>query len=136
MYMSNKNQEWISNLRTTFDEETAMFELLPEGWVKTFVPQMKEQIFKTLGMYAGEFVVLDVKEKYGQLRVYWTWKTIEHSANEVNDLIEIQKDIDDILFYYETLSENTCAFCGNKANYFSKRYDVPICEVCAKKKLE
>lgn len=136
MYISNKYQDWEADLRTTFEEETVMFNLLPEGWVKTFVPQMKDQLFKALGSYVDDFVLLDVKEKYGQIRMYWTWKTIEHSVSEVNDLIEIQKEIEDIIFYYENVSENTCAFCGNKTNYFSKRYGVPMCEVCEKKNVE
>lgn len=136
MYMSNKYHDRIADLRGTFEEKTIMFDLLPEGWVKAFVPQIKEQLFKTLGSYVNDFILLDVKEKYGQLRVYWTWDIRDYSMSEVNDTIELQKDIEDIIFYYEIVSENTCAFCGNKSKYFSKKYDVPICEVCAKKKLE
>ena len=112
------------------------FDLLPPGWTKAFVPQMIDHLVKVLGLYADDFVVLEAKEKYGALRVYWTWKIKDYTDEELEYMKELQKDIDNIITCYEHMSEHTCALCGSKTDYFSKKYEMPMCEACMKKTLE
>ena len=128
------NNNFKSDLRAQFDEATSLFDLLPSGWVNSFVPRLRERLFNILGSYAEDFVLLDAKEKFGELRVHWAWRARDYSKSEFEYTIALQNDIDDVLFYYRHVSANTCISCGDKANHFSKKYDVPICEMCAKSK--
>ena len=133
MYMSNEYKDWVSDLHTTFTEECVKFDLPPPGWIKAFVPQMIDHLVKVLGPYTDNFVLLDAKEKYGTLRVYWTWKTGEYTPEEIEDMSELRKDIDKIITCYEHMSECTCYLCGNKTSYFSKKYEAPMCKTCEDK---
>lgn len=114
--------------RTQFNDKTKEFDLLPIGWVKTFVPKMKDDLFKALGPYVEDFILLDSKEKWGVLRVSWTF---EH--RNCNDVIEVIKTIEDILLYYKNVSENTCAICGKSPTLFSNKLNLYICDECNKK---
>lgn len=134
--MSNEYRDWLLDQHEQFNANVSDLDLLPTGWTKTFVPKMKEELFNMLGPYVEDFIILDAKEKYGQLRVYWTWEYRDYAISELADLGELQKDIDDTLFYYESLSKNTCVVCGKSTTHISKRYELPMCESCIKKSIE
>lgn len=86
---------------------------LPEGWFELFL-QMCEDIRKPLeeDNRLNEFRFLQVKEKYGSLRVYTTGASIE---------------VHDIIDKYEFLSQQVCSVCGNPATVMTYGYICPYC---------
>ena len=134
--MSNEYRDWLLDQREQFYANVSDLDLLPTGWIKTFIPKMKEELFNMLGPYVEDFIILEAKEKYGQLRVYWTWAYRDYALSELTDIGRLQEDVNDLLLYYQSLSENTCASCGKPTTHMSKRYNLPMCESCIKKNIE
>ena len=90
---------------------------MPEGWRKAFGEQMCKDI-KALLVETGEiekYRVLQVKEKFGQLRWY---------GNIYTDAL-IQT-----LSKYENLSKHTCIKCGAEATKISVGWVSPWCDEC------
>jgi hypothetical protein len=86
---------------------------LPEGWVQLFL-QACDDIREPLEK-AGDlekFRFLQVKEKYGQMRLYHSG-----AADEVCD----------ILSKYEFLSEQVCSECGKPAVAMTRGWICPYC---------
>lgn len=88
------------------------------GWRKSFGIQMCKEIKKALikdvgikGLY--EYRIMQIKEKYGQLRVYDAWST---------------KETMKVIAKYEDISEHTCVICGKEAVGHSTGYILPYCE--------
>ena len=90
---------------------------IPEGWWTAFGKQMCDDIeayVKKLPSGARkDFEILDVKEKYGTLRIYTNWYTKEFEA--------IKKK-------YEDLSIYTCCVCGAPATKISTGWICPYCD--------
>jgi hypothetical protein len=92
---------------------------LPEGWFELFL-QMCEDIREPLEK-AGcldRFRFLDVKEKYGSMRLYSSGAT---------------EEVQDILFKYEFLSQQVCCLCGKPATLETDGYICPYCDECVAK---
>lgn len=113
----------MDNLREIFEEKIEDLNYLPNGWIKTFVPKFKDELFAALGQYVKNFVVLDCKEKYGMFRLYWS--LVDMDYNESNELYLI---IESIIHKYEKMSYETCMVCG--AYTFSRSYELPLCNNC------
>lgn len=92
------------------------------GWRLAFGIQMCEEIQKELERinYVDEYVVLDVKEKWAELR--WT-----------SGGVPIESKILDIIDKYEKMSKTTCVDCGKQATYESTGYILPFCESCVER---
>ena len=127
--MSNEYKDWIRDLREEFNAKTEQFDSLPDGWINTFVPQMKEELFEILGSCAENWILLDIKEKYGALRVYWSWN-MERYDEIAADQEVLGRDIDCIIDKYSKMSLKTCAICGEPAMCVE---DLPLCAKCYKK---
>ena len=92
---------------------------MPEGWWKAFGKQMVKEIEDEIGGWDDEELKdfdITVKEKYGELRVYYT------VGNDT---------LDKIFYKYEQLSKKTCILCGRPASWISKGWIVPYCNECA-----
>ncbi len=96
---------------------------VPEGWRKTFCPQMWDELKEILAKadYIDKFRFVQIKEKYGQLRLYW-----QGAPNEIWD------EVNDWEEKYLKLSEQVCIGCGKPAEYMSLCWISPWCEDCAK----
>lgn len=95
---------------------------LPEGWFELFL-QACEDIREPL-VKAGDldtFRFLQVKEKYGQMRLY-------HSG--------ASEEVNDILDKYEFLSEQICSECGQPAVAMTRGWICPYCGEHIKKYTE
>ena len=96
----------------------SMFELLPPGWYMAFAQNMMEDLQQVLDKQSEEvresFQILDVKEKWGRMRVY------------VAPYIE---EVEDVIDKYETIAMHTCCICGTPVRVI-KLY--PLCEGCEK----
>lgn len=108
------NPEWFENW-TLLDD-------MPDGWRKAFGEQMCEEIRNAILEKGTEedlqhYRILQIKEKYGQLRWYTSWSTA---------------DLDKIVDKYTALSEETCIRCGKPAAWVSCGYISPFCDECKK----
>ena len=67
--------------------------------------------------YLHVWRITQIKEKYGTLRMYSNFET---------------KKIRKIIGKYSALSERTCYFCGEPAEFVSTGYILPYCRKCTK----
>lgn len=126
--MSNEYKDWTRDIKEEFNAKTDLFNCLPEGWVKAFVPQMKEELFETLGSCVENWCLLDAKEKYGVLRVYWSWDMDRHDEIAADQEV-LTDDIERVIDKYSRISFHTCAICGEQAMCVE---DLPLCAKCYK----
>ena len=96
---------------------------LPDGWKKAFCPKMWNELKRILVKhnYLKEFRFTQIKEKYGQLRIYF-----EACPEEVFNEVEAWAS------KYEDLSENVCIDCGRKSKYMTLGWITFVCKDCAK----
>lgn len=93
---------------------------MPDGWRENFGEQLCKELKEAI-VKAGKldtYSILQVKEKYGELRWYDTGGTAETCAIK-------QKYID--------LSSHTCIMCGKPAKYITTGWIEPYCEDCLPK---
>lgn len=128
--MSNEHKDYMVDLRATFNTKMEEIADLYDGWLKTFVPQMMDEMFDALGSYVEDFDVLQIKEKFGEMRLYWDWVDRDYTDAEVEDLNELYKIIEHIISKYEDISRRTCVKCGGKATHFSTGWILPYCDSC------
>lgn len=91
---------------------------IPIGWRKAFGIQLCKEIKQALkrnGCKNSEFIITDIKEKWGQLQIYESGSP---------------KEVHDIIHKYEYISENTCIKCGAIATRRSQGYILPYCDNC------
>lgn len=81
--------------------DCTLFEEFPKGWRKAFVLQLCEELREELIRcnYLHKFRLTQIKEKYGELKIYFGAVPID---------CEVSQIIDD----YTTLSGNICERCG------------------------
>ena len=102
------------------------FHNLPKGWEQLGL-KMFSEIKDCLVKYNIPlecFIIQQLKEKWGELRLYWALKCPAKK--------ECIKEIDDIVDKYEDVSYNTCIECGKQAKYVTLGYILPYCENCIK----
>jgi hypothetical protein len=133
--MSNEYKDYINDLRVIFNDKMWEVYFLYEGWQKTFVPQMMDELFDVLGSYVEDFEVHQIKEKYGSLTVYWGWKHRDYTDKENNDIKEIDGAVKSIIEKYRTISDHTCVQCGGKAVLLSTGWVLPFCNDCYDRKM-
>ena len=122
---------WYSDpLYGDYDEDTEIdytftgeYEM-PEGWRKAFCPEIWDELKAILEKadYVDKFRFVQIKEKYGTLRLYY-----DGVPEKIYAEIEAWES------KYEDLSEKTCICCGKSAKYRSINWISPWCEDCAKK---
>lgn len=97
---------------------------MPTGWRKAFGKDMCEEIRRVLvkANYLNKYRVVQVKEKFGQLRWY------DDGAPS-----SIYRELQDIIYKYEEISERTCIRCGRPATKISLGWISPWCDECAEK---
>lgn len=105
--------------------QTGCFHGLPQGWVESFLPNLIDDLFEILGGYAEDWMVLQAKEKFGELRLYWGWRDRDYSISEQEFLISLIDKIEAVIDEYRLVSRRTCWKCGNTV----KEYDT-YCERC------
>lgn len=96
---------------------------MPCGWRRAWGVQMCRDIDEELRKfnYRDEFVIVQVKEKFGQLRLYHNG--VPHGSN-----------VGDITSIYSHISEHTCAYCGRFGVPLTDAgWVLPICRECFKK---
>ena len=97
---------------------------MPYGWRKAFCPKIWDELKEILieGNYLNDFRFMQIKEKYGTLRLYY------------NDYpISLTDKLSDWEDKYYVLSEKYCFYCGNQVKYMTPGYITYICEDCKNK---
>ena len=126
--MSNEYKDYFIDSLTVLNPKMWEAEFLPDGWTNTFIPNMKQELASALGSYVDDFTILQIKEKYGAMRMYWRWTTREYSPNEIIILDKISEEIESIISKYVVISENTCVVCGKKATKMTTGWVMPVCD--------
>jgi rubrerythrin len=95
-----------------------MLDDIPKGWRESFGIKMCEEIKELLikENKFEEYQVMQIKEKFGELRWYGNYTSPELSK---------------ILAKYTELSRMTCMICGNTAKYVYTPWIYPICDKCS-----
>ena len=111
-------QHGLSETRFANFESTALDEM-PVGWRAAFGEDICKEIMEELvrNNCVGSYQILQIKEKYGELRWYSQGGT-ERIHREV-----VPK--------YERISRWICIQCGQPATLVSKGWVAPWCNVCA-----
>lgn len=124
-YLAHNTLNWIhGNIIQLFHCIPSYTELdnMPQGWRKAFGLEMCKDVRRTLLKKGGlkllyRYRIIDIKEKYGELRWYDNW-----SFNELEDVIT----------KYARKSLTTCISCGEKAIWKTDYRDwaSPYCDKC------
>ncbi len=96
------NKDTMSyEIRKDYDYTWTELDAMPDGWRKAFGEMMCEEIKEELVKYdyLDEYLILEIKEKFGGLRWY-------------DGGVPTGCDIPQIIDKYSTLSENICIICG------------------------
>lgn len=126
--MSSEYKDWYNDNLIALNAKMWEADFLPEGWTDTFVPDMKKELASILGSYVDNFTVFQIKEKYGTMRMYWSWEDKDYDDNEIDDLKTLTSEIEAIVRKYENISEKTCAVCGKQATKFTTGWVWPVCD--------
>ena len=99
--------DWSEEIIEDYDYTSTYLDDIPIGWKKAFGEMMCEEIKQELIRcnYLNEYRILQIKEKYGELRWYDNGTPINCKVPEIID-------------NYSMLSQNICIVCGKP--------DVPI----------
>jgi len=116
-FLLPKNR-WDKGYSLDTNFEFIEMDLMPRGWRIAFSDSLLKELKDALGDYIYEYMVTDIKEKYGTLRWY------DFGSPE-----EATK----VITKYEKLSANTCIVCGKKATHITEGYIEPLCEECYKR---
>ena len=130
--MSDEYKDMHNDILTALNAKMWEADLLPDGWTSTFIPELKKELANALGSYADDFTVFQIKDKYGAIRIYWSWADRAYDDNEIQDLKELTKEIDSIIAKYAQISEKTCVICGAEATTTTTGWVMPMCTNCFK----
>ncbi len=102
-----------------YDWSYTELDSMPDGWRKAFGMKMCEEIREELIKWndLDRWQIIEMKEKYGQLRIY-------------DSGIKIGCRIHDIERKYEQISERTCIVCGAPATKMTLGWISPYCDKC------
>lgn len=98
---------------------------IPEGWTNMTLLMFLEiqRFLDTNDIPSQAFHVLQVKEKYGSLSLYYSLD---------NEYIKYDENIMNISEKYRTLSKHVCMMCGRPHTHFLTKtsYIGPVCQSC------
>lgn len=116
--------DWYTGKPLSEDEinyEHTWWDDIPEGWAKAFGIQMCDELLEILkeGNCLNDYRIVQIKEKYGSLRIY-----------DNGTPLEIRDKYYTWLQKYEDLSEKTCIMCGEPATHKTRGWINYVCESC------
>ena len=127
--MSNEYKDWLRDsaeekkiypyLKISSDGNSWM-DYIPTGW-QNRIYKLFDNINTILGDRINYFHILDIKEKYGEFRLYWTIDDGIATNAEKEQIEELAQQA-----RFDLLS--ACMLCGDHAKY--KYINVLVCEEC------
>lgn len=103
-----------------YDYKFTELDDMPDGWRKAFGKMMCEEIKQELVKcnYLNEYMITQIKEKYGELRWYDNGTPVDCEVPEIIDK-------------YSMLSQNICIICGKPDVPMTHNgWDSPYCKKC------
>lgn len=134
--MSNEYKDWKADLREIFEAKVKELNIQYDGWVNSFIPQLKDELFDLLGSYVEQFNVLEIKEKFGKLVVCWNFDLDGLQNEYVQDVEELYEQIENLLHKYADLSSKTCIICGEPGIMRDDYWITPWCDKCYENRYE
>lgn len=148
--MSNEMKDWMANRKAeaeywiskypflrinnndiypwlnTEEIEECWLDCMPEGWVRAFGKQMCDDLMEALGDYSDKWTIVEVKEKYGELRIY-----------DVGCPTEIYDKVQSVIDKYSYISGFVCVECGSlDARMYNDGWISPFCEKCFSERMK
>jgi len=111
-------------LHEDYDYEFTWLDDMPDVWREKFSEPMLKELKEILveGNYLNKYRIMQIKEKYSELRWY---------DNGIP--IKVSKKYDKWLSKYEKLSMDICFYCGEPAVGQTRGWILSICQKCADK---
>lgn len=103
---------------------------LPVGWENSCAKDMCDELLEVLGKYADDFIILQLKEKFNEIRLYWCWVDREYTNDENSEINALSGVIRDIIRKYAEISYNTCTICGKPATKWTDGWIASFCDEC------
>ncbi len=104
------------------DNVSTYADFIYSGWWSSFGLKLCEELNNKLielgkkeNYKYNDFKIIEIKEKYGMLRIY-----AYHCPTEITEIIH----------KYEEISAKTCIYCGRPAAPVKTMYELPICNEC------
>jgi hypothetical protein len=110
---------WTDKLHKDYNYEYTWYDDIDKGWQigfgKLLLEDLKQALVETNYLY--DFRFMQIKEKYGSLRLYCNG---------------IPQEVHDVLRKYEFISEYVCIQCGSPNAYVVNDYGwyLPLCKDC------
>lgn len=105
-----------------FDPDLLWLSQAPQGWQEKIKTDIYDKLIDILtDEWIHGFYILDLKEKWGNLRLYYS---LEAAPPEIYDEVERLIDSEENKF------NHICVKCGKPTNHFTTGYILPICEKC------
>lgn len=108
----------IRSYNANLIEGTSWLDYIPDGWAKAFGERLAEDLNTALvkdGLTPTTFVIEEMKEKFGKLRVY------SNGGDNVEQIVDAYADISSVV----------CTRCGKlPVARLTKGYVEPICKAC------
>ena len=113
-------------------EEDSWVDSIPTGWKDSFFEDMCYELMAVLGASVNDFEIEQLKEKYGSIRLYWSWKDRRYNLTEQQVHKDLVDRIEDIIDRYTDISYHTCVRCGKASTHYTQPWILPLCDECDK----
>lgn len=116
-----------------FTEKDSWVDSIPIGWEASFFEDMCKELMLVLGDCVNDFEITQLKEKYGEMRLYWGWKDIrDYTPYEQQVHKDLVNRIEAIIDKYTVISSHTCVSCGRPSTHYTHPWILPLCDDCDK----
>lgn len=106
-------KEYPFMIDSAHDNFNLLYEM-PIGWISAFGEEMLKDLRAAMGRYVKSFHCLQIKEKWGELVIYFDGYSSE---------------VENVIHKYSMLSKQFCMLCGSPLH----RDEKFICNRCSKK---
>ena len=123
--INNSTCPWLT-------EEGSWADSIPTGWKNSFFEDMCGELMAVLGASVNDFEIEQLKEKYGSIRLYWSWKDRRYNFPEQQVHKDLVNRIEAIIDKYTVISSHTCVSCGRSSTHYTHPWILPLCDDCDK----
>lgn len=105
------------------------YDHIPDGWRKAFGRQMLKDIKKAGKASRKRF------HKYLSWKKMLRWEQIKEKYGTLRLYASTTEEIAEVLYHYESISEDYCIICGKPSEYWTSGWIVPLCSDCMEKEV-
>lgn len=117
-----ENREWIKKYPfleiVQGHDETIWRDFVETGWQETVFDAALDELLECYEEYP--FLILDVKEKFGELRIYISYDEKPYNIENIDDRLQ------NLLIYIAEKSRGFCPICGRR-----KAPKDNLCKICS-----